>query len=228
MKSTKMQRNAAHFNKMQSNAVKLGSDRIPISEKTGYHTITIKEAVEFFKRANAGLSLTTIWRMCQKDKNGNSRLDGIKDPALTKILITQESLDTAIAEESYKRSKQETPTSVKPPASPGEPTTQASPDASESQPAQFIIEKRELEKKLANANAIIDANDKLVVQMEKQIKEVTEMFAQRLENLATEKGILETKLKQIEAPKERQGVKEQKIIEVEASHTQEPEINTDN
>ena len=38
--------------------------------------MTIKEAEELFEQADVAFSTTTIWRMCQKDKNDISRLEG--------------------------------------------------------------------------------------------------------------------------------------------------------
>lgn len=103
------QRNAPQSIEVQGNSPKLEQDRIPIGAKTDIHTVTIKEAEELFEQAEVAFSTTTIWRMCQKDKNDISRLEAIYDPLLKKILITRESIIRVIEEEIIKRNKEKKP-----------------------------------------------------------------------------------------------------------------------
>ncbi len=110
--STEMQGNSVENNATRSTLLQLDADRIPIGDKTEYHTKTIKEAEQLFKQAGVAVSVTTVWRMCQKDKNGLSILDAVKDPSLKVILITEQSIAKAIEEERYKRTKRKTETTA--------------------------------------------------------------------------------------------------------------------
>lgn len=105
LNSNEMQSNSTQFTEIQSGLFELDKDGIPVGDKTQLHTKTLKGAHEMFIRAGVDISDTTVWRKCQKDKNGRSELDGIKDTTLNMIFVTEKSIVTAIKQELYWRSK---------------------------------------------------------------------------------------------------------------------------
>lgn len=93
--STELHKNAMKSDEFHVVSSNLSEDRIPVGPKTEAYTETLDRGVKYFSDGGVMRSRTTVWRMCQKDKNGISQLDCILDPQTRMIFVTKESLEIA-------------------------------------------------------------------------------------------------------------------------------------
>lgn len=159
------------------------------------HTETVMDAVWHFQRAGVLRSPASIARWLKKDAHGYSRLDSIYDRVQRKHFMTLLSIQSVISEEKAKESKRKIISIDK--------VLEQTKDALEDEPGR-IDELEDFTDQIKNLQAknfeLTASNKAYEMFINKQSEQITS-FADRIESLARTTGILETKLKQLEAPK---------------------------
>ncbi len=179
--------------------------RVDVERKAELHTLTVVEVVKLFDRSGVPRSQRSIARWCRPNAQGERRLDAFLDSASGKYFITPESVERVVEEERAKempsrggRYEPQDP-GLHHESAGGEPGDDPWGGGGD---LNLERENKQLQKKLLNAELIIEANEKLMVRMDEQMKSQTQFFAEKLEALARENGMLETRLRQLEGPKQ--------------------------
>ena len=164
------------------------------------HTLTVRDVVKMFDNAGVPRSERSISRWCQPNTQGEKRFDAFLDEkeGKGKYYITPESVRRVLEEEKAKQSSNQ-PNLINQPTQ-SQYLTNNEEGSSSSMDSQKQI--ADLEKEKFELTAGNKAYEMLVAHQQKQISD----FTNRVETLARENGILETKLLQLEGPKERKPI----------------------
>lgn len=167
------------------------------SERKENHSLTVREAARMFEAAGVARTERSIVNWCQPNRTGIARLDSYFDPNERKYYITPQSVESAIAEEKAKAAKinePSEPVGTVPNAS--ETTRKKKPLLEDDEARVRELERENLDLKIANRG-----KDYLIEQIQ---KERTGFFDQLL--TANRKvGELETRLLQLDRPKNGDG-----------------------
>jgi len=160
------------------------------------HTLTVRDVAKMFDNAGVPRSERSISRWCQPNTQGEKRFDAFLDEkeGKGKYYITPESVRRVLEEEKAKQSSNQ-PNIINQP-------TESQYLANDEEGGGPSMESQnriaDLEKEKFELTAGNKAYEILVAHQQKQISD----FTNRVETLARENGILETKLLQLEGPKE--------------------------
>lgn len=176
------------------------------AERRESHTLTVREAARMFEAAGVARTERSITNWCQPVPSGVSRLDAYFDPNDRKYFITQQSVESAIAEEKAKATKNAGAAEAfrtVPNASEAFGNVRKEGEATAEKPSQPMREDadkvKELEKEVMDLRILNAGKDYFIDQLK---KERDGMTAQLIET-SREVGQLETKLLQIEERKPR-------------------------
>ena len=176
------------------------------------HTLTTKEATDIFERAGFPRSQRSIERYCK-----SGELDSVVDPDEERYYITRVSIDRVIGKLREIKARH-TQTVVHEPYTLGpDDVGQSQPSSGdggntaeyEADPAKHI---KELEFKLRDAEIGSRAKDLHIGRMNAE----RDRFLQQLIESSRQLGILETKLRQLEAPKQSTASSVEPVVESEA------------
>ena len=164
------------------------------SERKENHTLTVRDAARMFEAAGVARTERSIVNWCQQNRNGIARLDSYFDPNERKYYLTAESVERAIQEEIQKAAKINAPSEgigsvPKPSESPKTPAASSEGDGGRL---------RELEKENLDLKIVNKGKDFLIEQLQ---KERDGFFGQLMES-SRKVGELETRLLQLEGPKQ--------------------------
>jgi len=160
------------------------------------HTLTVRDVVKMFDHAGVPRSERSISRWCQPNTQGEKRFDAFLDEkeGKGKYYITPESVRRVLEEEKAKQSSNQ-PNLINQPTESHHLANDEEGSGASMDSQQRIAD---LEKEKFELTAGNKAYEMLVANQQKQISD----FSSRVESLARENGILETKLLQLEGPKE--------------------------
>jgi hypothetical protein len=173
------------------------------SERKENHTLTVRESARLFEAARVARTERSITNWCQPNRTGVARLDSYYDPNERKYYISPQSVDLAIAEEKAKAAKNNEPAESfgKVPQDsegfrtvPHDVETGHKHEPSSEGDANRLkeLERENLDLKITNR-----AKDMAMEQMGKE----RENFFNQLLTATHKLGELETKLMQLEGPK---------------------------
>lgn len=190
------------FGKVPHDSERFGS--VPhLSERKENHSLTVREAARMFEAAGVARTERSITNWCQPNRTGQARLDAYFDPNERKYFITPQSVELAIGEEKAKAAKLNEPAEPfgkAPNDSEGFRTVPNNPEknskiepASDEDKARMLeLERENLDLKITNR-----AKDIAMGQMQKE----RDVFFEQLLTATRKVGELETKLMQLEGPK---------------------------
>jgi hypothetical protein len=179
------------FGNVRNDSARFGN--VPkASERKENHTLTVRETARMFEEAGVARTERSITNWCWPNRQGVARLDSYFDPNERRYYITPESVEMAIAEEKARAAKinesSEAVGSVRK-------NSERSKDVSESDERWVKeFERENLDLKIANRG-----KDYLIEQMQKE----RNGFFDQLLTANRKVGELETRLLQLEGPKER-------------------------
>lgn len=192
------------FGKLPNTSESFGSTH-PTAVKTESHTMTVREAARAFENAGVARTERSITNWCQLNRQGVSRLDCYFEENDHKYFITPESVDRAIKEELVKAREQGTlPNPSERVERQEEPAPRAQPapePMAEGTPAKI----RELELENRDLQITTRAKDMFIEQLRKDREAFVHERQQLIDQLVSSSrqiGELETKLLQIEAPRD--------------------------
>jgi hypothetical protein len=209
---------AEPFRLIPKDAEKVGSvpnlsDELERVEK---YSLTVREVARMFEEAGVPRTERSIVKWCAKDPNGIPRLTCRLDAIEHRWFITEESVRLAIAEEVIKQRELEARSAQAhehPPPGEGY-ADRMKEDAHEERTNERVFEQmdfeeeaslaekdkiiRELEYKLRDEQIASRAKDMVIEQMEKDRKHLLDQAT----GWSRQVGVLETKLLQIEAPRQ--------------------------
>jgi hypothetical protein len=173
-----------------------------ISERKENHILTVREVARMFEAAGVARTERSIVNWCQPNATGIARLDAYLDPNEGKYYITPQSVEAAIKEEQAKFAK------TAPPSEPFRNEPLASepaekPRASRSEGNNEIV--AELQKEIMDLKIANRGKDYFIEQLQKERDAfATERnnYVEKLMTFNRKVGELETRLLQLEAPKE--------------------------
>jgi hypothetical protein len=167
-----------------------------ISERKESHTLTVREVARMFEAAGVARTERSIVNWCQFNRTGIARLDSYFDPNERRYYISPQSVESAIAEEKAKSTKNNDASELfgtVPPAA--ETIRKTKPSAEGDDTRVKELERENLDLKITNR-----AKD---IELERMDEERKSFFDQLLS--ANHKiGGLENKLHQIESPAPQQ------------------------
>jgi len=186
-----------------------------LSERKENHILTAREVTRLFEESGVPRTERSIINWCHPDKHGVSRLDCFYDANERKYFITPQSVDRAINEEQAKAKPSTMPNASE--TAPHVPNEAASAmrekrheDRETFADAQSV---RELEGKVRDLEITNRAKDYFIEQLKadrEHFAEEHERLMQQLVGQSRTIGQLETKLLQLDAPK-NDGARERKI-----------------
>ena len=182
------------FGKVRNDSERFGN--VPqASERKENHSLTVREAARLFEAAGVARTERSIVNWCQPSRTGIARLDSYFDPNERKYYITPQSVELAIAEEKAKAAKineSSEPVGTVPNAleKPQKPTN----ESSETDAGRL----RELQHEVMDLKITNKGKDYLV----DQLKQERDGFFDQLLSASRKVGELETRLLQLEGPKE--------------------------
>ena len=186
-----------------------------LSERTKNHTLTVRAVVKMFEQAGVARTERSIVNWCSPNKQGMTRLHCYYDPNEHKYFITPESVGLAIKEEKSKLESKK--------VSADSEDVGNVPKASEQEPGSIELQDKDNrnEKNIEELKGVI-VDLKITNRVKDAfIKGMTEEKNNMLTKLlvySRKVGELETKLLQLEAPKEKQLNKDEAVeAEVEES-----------
>jgi hypothetical protein len=169
------------------------------------HTISVRDAAKMFEAAGVPRTERSIINWCWPNRQGMVRLDSYFDPNDRKHLITHASIDLAIKEELSKgqgqtpagtpKPEEHIPNASEAPAARSKPGSDGSPENVD-----------ELRKQVVDLNITNRAKDMYIERLHKEREDaVTERhgYITQLIEANHQIGQLETRLRQLEAPKEQ-------------------------
>ena len=166
------------------------------SERKENHTLTVREAARMFEAAGVARTERSIVNWCQPNKTGIARLDSYFDPNERKYFITPQSVELAIAEEKARAAK------INEPSEPVGNVPKRSERPQQTAEASSEIDTgriRELEKEVMDLKITNRGKDFFIEQLQTE----RDGFFGQLLDVSRKVGELETKLQQLESPKER-------------------------
>ncbi len=173
------------------------------AERKENHTLTVREVARMFATAGVARTERSIINWCQPNKTGVARLDCYFDPNDRKYFVTPQSVELAIAEEKAKAAKfppiHQTEETVPIPAE----------DRGKPMPGSFGAEAGEVK---AQKQEIMDlkitnrGKDYFIEQLQKEreaFAEERQSYVEKLMNFNRKVGELETRLLQLQGPRQR-------------------------
>jgi hypothetical protein len=173
-----------------------GTFRNSAERKEG-HTITVREGARLFEAAGVARTERSIVNWCQPNRTGIARLDAYYDPNDRRYYITRHSIDQVIREELDKGKGE--PTQI--PAEPVKNLRNASdrPTPERQGPREPDGEDlKTLRQEKMDLQIMNKGKDYLI----EQLKGERDQFIKQLMDFSHKVGNLETRLKQLEAPKD--------------------------
>jgi hypothetical protein len=175
-----------------------------VSERKQNHTLTVREAARMFETAGVARTERSIVNWCQPNRTGIARLDSYFDPNERRYYISPQSVELAIAEEKAKAAK------INEPSEPFGKVPQAAEDfrtiphaaetGNDTEAASEIEKSRvkELERENLDLKIANRGKDYLI----DQLKGERTGFFEQLLTANKKMGELETKLLQLEEPRQ--------------------------
>ena len=214
--------------KVLSNAEDFGNVS-ETKDKAEYHTVTVRQAARMLEDAGVPRTEHSITNWCGPNRQGISRLDCYFDPNEKKYFITQQSIDRVAEEELAKgKSVEDLPNASEDFRNlrNHSETQNGGPDnLGEASVGENRI--KELELKLRDAEITNRAKD---MHIQRQIEE-RNWFFEKLNEASHQLGVLETKLLQLEGPRQERatqvseedaaGVKENTGMEMGEENTED-------
>jgi hypothetical protein len=163
------------------------------------HTLTVREAARMFEAAGVARTERSIINWCQRNAMGVARLDAYFDPNDRRYYITQQSIESAIAEEKAKAFRN------------GQGMSEAAPNHSEGQekaktPDQPTTDSigdsergRALEQQLLDLKILNSGKDFYI----QRLTEERDGFIRQMVEGSKKIGELETRLLQLEGPRSK-------------------------
>lgn len=178
--------------------------------KTESHTMTVREAAHSFETAGVARTERSITNWCQLNRQGVSRLDCYYEENDHKYFITPQSVDRAIQEELAKARELGVLPNLSEPVieeKVAEPRAQQSAPSPQSEVTSEGTQAKLHELELANRDLLITsrAKDMFIDQLRKDREEFINERQKLIDQLVSSSrhiGELETKLLQIEAPRQ--------------------------
>jgi chromosome segregation ATPase len=164
------------------------------SERKENHTLTVRDAARMFEAAGVARTERSIVNWCQPNRTGIARLDSYFDPNERKYYLTTESVERAIQEEIQKATKINEPSEPVGSVPKASETPKSPSDASEADTGQI----RELEKEVLDWKILNKGKDFFIEQLQKERDAILGQLVQSSRKM----GELETRLLQLEGPKE--------------------------
>lgn len=166
-----------------------------LSERTENHTLTVRDAARMFEAAGVARTERSIVNWCQPNRTGIARLDSYFDPNERKYYVTPESVERAIQEEIQRATKINEPSesfgTVPKPAE-----TQKTASENVGSDKETV---EELKKEITDLKITNRAKDMFIERLQNE----RDGFFDQLVTSSRKMGELETRLLQLEAPKER-------------------------
>ena len=164
------------------------------SERTDNHTLTVREVARMFEGAGVARTERSIVNWCQPNRQGMARLDAFFDTNDRRWFITPQSVESAIAEERAKagQTRSESVDSI-PKAS----ETENDPVRSRPNAGADSAHVGGLEKELTDLRILNRGKDYFIEQIQKE----REGLIERLVTGSQRIGELETRLRQLAAPR---------------------------
>ena len=168
-----------------------------LSERKENHTLTVREAARMFEAAGVARTERSIVNWCQQNKMGVPRIDSYFDPNERKYYLNHESVERAIQEEIQKAAKANEPS---------EPfgTVPKAPEPQKPAPERFGSDKEnveELKKEIMDLKITNRAKDIYIERLQSDHEGLINQLVQSSHKV----GELETRLLQLEGPKEADG-----------------------
>jgi len=175
----------------------------PRSHRKETHIISVRDAAKMFEAAGVSRTERSITNWCWPNRQGLSRLDAYFDPNDRKYFITQQSIELAIKEE---LSKGQVKSAGLPNPQPEVPKPSEKPkDRSERESASESKAEEELRKEILDLKITNRAKDMHIERLYKD-REAFEVerksYIEQLVSGSRRLGELETRLLQLEAPRE--------------------------
>jgi hypothetical protein len=190
------------FGKLRNDSERFGT--VPhLSERKENHSLSVREAARMFEAAGVARTERSITNWCQPNRAGVARLDAYFDPNERKYFITPQSVELAIGEEKAKAAKLNDPAEAFGKAPQGSEAFRTVPHTPEkenkTEPTSEGDKGRMLELERENLDLKI-TNRAKDIHMERMQKEREVIFDQLLA-ASRKMGELETKLLQLESPR---------------------------
>ncbi len=172
-------------------------------ERKQNHSLTVREAARRFEMAGVARTERSIVNWCQANAQGVARLDAYYDPNERKYFITPQSVDLAIAEEQAKAAKVNAPAE---PVAEIRNDAESKPTRQETTPSADNSRRvKELEAEVLDLKITNRGKDYFIEQL-KQEREAfageRKEFVAQLMNATRKVGELETRLLQLDAPRQ--------------------------
>ena len=170
------------------------------AERKESHTLTVREAARMFENAGVARTERSIINWCQPNKLGVPRLDAYFDPNERKYFITEQSVLLAIKEEQAKADNRATSENVEPSAG----VRKDSEDRSVKRRPDGAEEITVLQQELMDLKITNRGKDYFIGQLQKEREAFTverKEYVEQLMSFNRQVGELETKLRQLGAPK---------------------------
>ena len=181
---------SARFRKLPNHSERFGNAP-HLSERKQNHTLTVREAARMFEAAGVARTERSIVNWCQPNRQGIPRLDSYFDPNERRYYITPESVEMAIAEEKARAAKINEPSE---PVGNVRNDSERVKEASEPDNGRVKeLERENLDLKITNRS-----KDLYIEQLHKE----REGFFEKLLTASKKVGELETRLLQLEGPRE--------------------------
>ena len=191
------------FGKVRNTSERFGT--IPhLSERKENHSLTVREAARLFETAGVARTERSITNWCQPNRTGVARLDAYFDPNERKYYISPQSVELAIAEEKAKAAKINEPSEpfgkVPQPAEDFRTIPHDAETGNETETVSEIEKSRgkELERENLDLKIANRGKDYLI----DQLKNERTGFFEQLLTANKKMGELETKLLQLEKPRQ--------------------------
>jgi hypothetical protein len=188
------------FGKIRNDAERFGN--VPQgSERKQNHSLTVRESARIFEAAGVARTERSIVNWCQPSRIGIPRLDSYFDPNERKYYITPQSVELAIAEEKAKAVKINEPAELvrTVPNNSERPST----TVGSSKPDEGRL--KDLEPEVMDLKITNKGKDFFIEQLQKERESFVQErqdYVEKLMNFNHKVGELETKLLQLEGPKE--------------------------
>lgn len=163
-----------------------------VSARKENHTLSVRDAARMFEAAGVARTERSIVNWCQPNRMGIPRLDSYFDPNERKYYLTTESVERAIQEEMQKATRVNEPSEPTRNIRKSSETVNSAPEDSKSPRELQEIEREMNDLKIANRvkDAFIE-----------QLRQEREGLVNHLVQSSRKVGELETRLLQLESPK---------------------------
>ncbi|MBM3880183.1 MAG: hypothetical protein FJ387_10770 [Verrucomicrobia bacterium] len=164
------------------------------SEPKPNHTLTVRQVARMFEAAGVARTERSITNWCQPNKTGVARLDAYYDPNEHRYFITPESVELAIEEEKARTAKHAGGGTG---LEPGREDVQPRSDSGEAFAPEERADSAELRHELKDLKIANRAKDQII----EMLRQEREGFVEKLMNSSRRVGELETRLRQLSAPR---------------------------